>query len=174
MNTFEQHTHGTTTLTVDPATHHCGIADKSNRICITYTVSMQFTEGALDENGFLLNNLWFKGYFAQMSLTPVTLSCEELCQKVCNDICSELGERAHYLLNLECQIEPFEGTGVEWDEKPHLSRKAKGAEEQHKAYHRVDKKGNHHHHTPESSPVKELLLTRQQPTGEGWEPEGYI
>lgn len=63
--------------------YHCG-PDHTSPKQFTFEVELSYPESALDENGFLLDNLYFKRYFDGLGCTE--LSCEQLCRKAAHDL----------------------------------------------------------------------------------------
>jgi len=107
--TYHQHSSDDFTINVVPGTKHCGINDE--RCKLRYMVDIDYTSDALDSNGFLLDNLDFRTYFA--SLGPVTISCELLARSVARHYLDELHTRIGSVTRVAVRIYPFGDTYVE-------------------------------------------------------------
>lgn len=109
MRRFYQRAEGSFSVDVVFGTPHCGIDhDRGN---FRYEVEIEYTPGALDSNGFLLDNTYFRGYFG--SLGPVTVSCELLAQQCAEHILESLGDRRDHVIGASVKIFPFDGVHVE-------------------------------------------------------------
>jgi len=71
--------------------YHCG-PDHTTPKRFPYKVTIHYHDGALDENGFLLDNTSFREYFNTLGCT--SLSCERLCDKAANDLHNATNGRA--------------------------------------------------------------------------------
>jgi hypothetical protein len=98
-----QHAEGEFRAHVLPGTPHCGLDDSSGHF--KYEVLLEFHGEPLDDNGFLLDNTAFQGYFD--SLPAIGISCEELADQACLAFVSLLGDRAAYLKDCTVKIYPF-------------------------------------------------------------------
>jgi hypothetical protein len=107
--TYHQHASDDFTINVVPGTKHCGINDAQCKL--KYMVDIDYTSDALDSNGFLLDNLDFRAYFA--SLGPVTISCELLARACAQHFMGELHERIGSVTRVAVRIYPFGDTYVE-------------------------------------------------------------
>lgn len=79
---FEQFAQGTMTIEVE-GDWHCGPDNTSPRK-FDWEVLITYPDGALDEKGFLLDNLSFEGFFNGLGKT--SLSCEKLTEKCCEEL----------------------------------------------------------------------------------------
>lgn len=85
--------HATDCFTVEvTGPYHCGPDDTSPRQ-FKFEVTIEYPDDALDEKGFLLDNLTFKQYFNSLGVTD--LSCELLCRKATNDLHAMTNGRAY-------------------------------------------------------------------------------
>jgi len=71
---------------------HCGPDDTSPKQ-FDYEVMVCYPDGALDGNGFLLDNLYFEHYFN--TIGECTISCERLTRKCAEDIAAATGGRCN-------------------------------------------------------------------------------
>ena len=96
--------------TVVPGTPHCGI-DQSKLTC-KVSVSIEYPDGfkALDGNGFLLDNTWFRDYFKTLNGIRVNVSCEQLAQDICTQICRAIGTRR---ATVHLTLSPFDGVSIQ-------------------------------------------------------------
>lgn len=106
---FKQRAFGTTEFQVIPGTPHCGVNDQT--VTVNWKIELTWKSDALDENGFLLDNTAFKGYFTAMSTVPVNISCENLAKKIAHDIRDMAGER---LISVSVTLSPFPGVEIEF------------------------------------------------------------
>lgn len=113
--TYRQTANGTVTLQTVPETNHCGIA--GGPVQLNYVVDMIFDHDALDESGFLLDNLAFRGCFEGLANTPVDMSCERLAGHVAEIMKSMLGARADKLQSITVSLSPFQGATIHHHEK---------------------------------------------------------
>jgi hypothetical protein len=79
---FVQRAQGSFTVEVH-GEYHCGPNHDSPKE-FTYEVEIHYPEEALDENGFLLDNLFCGRYFNSLGSTE--LSCERLARKAAMDL----------------------------------------------------------------------------------------
>ena len=63
--------------------YHCG-PDNTSPKSFDYEITIEYLNDALDERGFVLDNLAFREYFAGLKRT--SLSCELLCCKCARDL----------------------------------------------------------------------------------------
>jgi hypothetical protein len=110
VESYKQQASGTITLKVVPGTNHCGVDD--NSVTVNYNIEIGFDNDALDDQGFLLDNTAFRGYWTAMSTVPIDISCERLAAKVCRDILGMLGARAANVRYLTVTLSPFDGVSV--------------------------------------------------------------
>ena len=90
---FEQYATGIMNIEVE-GDFHCGPDNTSPRD-FTWEVLVVYPDEALDEHGFLLDNLEFEEYFK--SLKRTNKSCEELIQAACEDFWAACSGRAREL-----------------------------------------------------------------------------
>jgi hypothetical protein len=107
--TYHQHASGEFTINVVKGTKHCGIND--DRCKFRYQVDIDYTQGALDSNDFLLDNLDFAEYFA--SLGPVTVSCERVATNAAQHFIADLQSRINTVTRAAVRIYPFGDVYVE-------------------------------------------------------------
>lgn len=109
MLTYHQHAAGEFEVDVVPGTPHCGVDQRRGHF--RYVVDIIYHDGALDSNGFLLDNTSFRQYFD--SLGPVSISCEQLARRSCEELIAQLGERKRYVMSASVSIVPFGEVYVE-------------------------------------------------------------
>ena len=90
---FEQYATGVMNIEV-LGEFHCGPNNESPRD-FTWEVQVRYPEGALDEKGFLLDNLLFEEFFDRIRKT--SLSCELLCEDCCRRLWELCNGRAEEL-----------------------------------------------------------------------------
>lgn len=112
---FRQHAAGDFTCRVVPGTPHCGKDEGTGhfRYCVDVTYH---NKAALDDNGFLLDNLDFQRWFD--GLGPVSISCEALAIEACKHFEARLGDRLKYVDLLDVKIYPFGDVYVEAEDRP--------------------------------------------------------
>lgn len=107
---YTQHAEGSFHCTLVPGTNHCGIDDTD--ATFKYAVDIEYTSrDALDDKGFLLDNLTFRSYFN--SLGAVRISCEEVAHAACEYFKGLLAPRMKFVASIRVRIFPFEGVWVE-------------------------------------------------------------
>ena len=87
---FEQYATGVMRVEVE-GDFHCG-PDKTSPRDFTWEVQVVYHDGALDEHGFLLDNLSFEEYFDSIKRTDK--SCEALIEMACRDFWEHCTGRA--------------------------------------------------------------------------------
>lgn len=93
MNTFTQIASGSFEFRTVQGTPHCGVVQDGKPLTLNYLVTVDYPETALDENGFLLDNTWFRDYFANYVGTRISISCERLAVVIAQHICEAIGDR---------------------------------------------------------------------------------
>jgi hypothetical protein len=96
---FIQRATGEFTVRLMPNTPHCG--PKQTTFVETsdpyrYEIELTYNAQALDSEGFLIDNLWFRSYFDALRDVHLSISCELLAQQIARDMCTQLGDRACY------------------------------------------------------------------------------
>lgn len=99
--TYHQHAAGTFSVNVLAGTPHCGLDDQAAQF--RYVVDIAYADGALDHNGFLLDNTDFQRYFD--ALQPVGISCERLADAVSAHFFAVLADR--HVRSIVVRINPF-------------------------------------------------------------------
>lgn len=92
---FRQHVEGEFEVIVK-GQNHCGIDDEPRK-AFRYEVDIFYPPDALDERGFLLDNLTFRSYFSSIGETD--MSCERLAQSAHAYFCGLLQGRG-----LHCRV----------------------------------------------------------------------
>src|SRR4051812_42915223 len=87
---FKQYAKGSFTCGIS-GLYHCGPDDTSPKR-FDYEVELRYPATALDERGFLLDNLDFRHYFESLGASSV--SCELLAKQACEYFYREAGGRA--------------------------------------------------------------------------------
>lgn len=107
---FAQHAAGDFVVKTVPATSHCGRTSGNGHF--RYCVDINYhSDAALDEHGFLLDNLDFQDYFD--SLSDVKISCERMAQEAVNYFIGKLGPRISHAASIAVRIYPFGEVYVE-------------------------------------------------------------
>lgn len=109
IRTYHQHASDSFKVEVIPGTHHCGIDDTHSTF--RFSVDIDYTANALDENDFLLDNTYFRQYFN--SLGPVCVSCERLASNSVDHLLSGLASRINDVVRVAVRIYPFGDVYVE-------------------------------------------------------------
>lgn len=111
---YIQRAQGKFTTWLMPDTPHCGpkSADHLIRDTFGYVVEIKFAPDALDDKGFLLDNLWFAQYFDNLQDVRIAISCEKLAGVIASDICREIGPRACACDAVSVTLEPIVGVTV--------------------------------------------------------------
>lgn len=81
---WTQTARGRSTIDVVSGTPHCGRDDKPT-VKIAYRIYLEYPEGVLDSRGFLMDNLFFSQYFAD--LRRVETSCERMAELIARQLC---------------------------------------------------------------------------------------
>src|SRR5690349_10291975 len=94
---FTQKAYGEFTVRLAPNTPHCGpksttFVERSDPY--RYEIELVYNSQALDAQGFLIDNLWFREYFNSLRDVVLSISCELLAQQIAQDMCTALGDRA--------------------------------------------------------------------------------
>lgn len=90
---YRQTAQGSFTAHVMPGTPHCGVTD--NRVAVEYDIAITYRPGALDDNGFLLDNTWFRAYFEAFEHARLSISCERFAELIATDLSRALADRLH-------------------------------------------------------------------------------
>lgn len=110
---MHQHASGKFSCDVVPGTPHCG--KDENRGHFRYCVDVVYSSHeALDDRGFLLDNLDFKHYFD--GVTRVSVSCEQLAMDACRYFTRKLEGRLKHVVSIDVKIYPFGDVYVESEE----------------------------------------------------------
>lgn len=118
---FIQRAEGDFTVMLAPHTPHCGPdqADFPIPGHFRYEVDVEYDPKALDENGFLLDNLEFKNYFNSLALYgPISMSCEKLCESAEEAFCQRLGDRRKHCHGIKVRLWAMPGVSIEYDGTP--------------------------------------------------------
>lgn len=93
---YTQTAHGTFTVYVQPNTPHCGqiSADHLIQLNYRYEVTLKYHRDALNEQGFLQDNLYFAEYFGNFKFVHIGISCEKLADVIADQLLEALGDRA--------------------------------------------------------------------------------
>src|SRR5580704_16110435 len=89
---FRQTAHGKFCCGVIPLTPHCGPDDR--KCHMDYRVTVDWQDHPLDRDGFLLDNTWFRQYFADFAQCRVRISCERLAEVIAEQVFSACSGRA--------------------------------------------------------------------------------
>jgi hypothetical protein len=110
VQTYQQHASGDFTVALVKDSNHCGLDYGNGFAHFRFQIDIEYRDGALDSQGFLLDNLAFQRYFN--NLPPCDLSCEQLADQCRKDFLTMLGERARYVCSIAVRIYPFSDTYV--------------------------------------------------------------
>jgi|SRR5579859_1378696 len=97
-----------------PGTPHCGpkTGFTPQRQTLGYSLEIVYRASALDTDGFLLDNTWFRSYFEAFSASQVAISCEKLACVIAQDLCRSLGSRLCACESVTVVLEPLPGVTV--------------------------------------------------------------
>lgn len=114
LSTFTQKANGTFAVYLRPNTPHCGPRTSAHPIreTFSYRVSLTFSQDALDQHGFLVDNTFFRDYFASFNGVQIGISCERLTCLIAEDLARECGSRLCQCRALEVAIKPVSGVWV--------------------------------------------------------------
>lgn len=121
---FHQRATGNFCVPVVTGTPHCGVDDSLCRM--DYRLTIAWRGRPLDENGFLLDNTWFRDFFNALADSPCTISCELLARRLATEILSAANGRAHSV-TLELSAVPGVWIEVEEIEERHHGKQERAA-----------------------------------------------
>jgi len=107
--TYLQRFHGVFTAYAVQGTPHCGVMH--GRIECPVEIQVRYRAGAevLDQDGFLLDNTWFRQYLADFYHVQLTISCERVAALMAEQIMEAAGGRAEWA---SVDMEPVHGVHV--------------------------------------------------------------
>ena len=82
---FHQFADGDIHCYLQPDTPHCGANTSTIPIPLTLTAAVHIEygyPGCLDDNGFLIDNSWFRTYFDSFHTTALSISCENFAHQI--------------------------------------------------------------------------------------------
>jgi hypothetical protein len=101
---FTQNFHGVMKCYLKPGTPHCGpvVADHPIRQEFHVAVNVHYPSHVqLDENGFLLDNTYFRDYFDSFCMCQISCSCEQLADLMAHDIARDASQwHAHVKVSI--------------------------------------------------------------------------
>lgn len=107
--TYSQRFTGIFTAYAVKGTPHCGVEHGRISCPVTIEVGYRAGAGVLDQNGFLMDNTWFRQYVADFADTRLTVSCERLAAMMAQQVLECCGDRGEWC---KVSLEPVAGVQV--------------------------------------------------------------
>lgn len=95
--------------------NHCGI--QKDYVSLKYNIVIKCNLEALDDKGFLIDNVEFQKWFEWAESVSWEESCEEICKIVHDAFCRRLEDRLQYVVSIKVTLSAVKGVTMTYCNK---------------------------------------------------------